>query len=102
MPRRNGELVFAEPWESRVFGMTVALHERGLFSWDDFRARLIDEIARAERSAADWSYYACWQAALEALLDGRALCKADDLGRREVLLAARPSGHDHDHDHGHD
>lgn len=102
MPRRNGELVFAEPWESRVFGMTVALHERGLFSWEDFRARLIDAIAHAERSSTEWSYYACWQAALEALLDVRALCKADELGRREAMLAARPPGHDHEHDHHHD
>ena len=29
MPRRNGELVFAEPWQGRVFGMAVALSERG-------------------------------------------------------------------------
>lgn len=110
MPRRNGELVFAEPWESRIFGMTVALHERGFFSWEDFRARLIDEIARAERSAAEFRYYACWQAALESLLDVRALCATDEIGRREAVLAARPAGHDHSHprdgehthDHDHD
>ena len=26
-PRDNGELVFAEPWESRAFGLAVTLHD---------------------------------------------------------------------------
>ena len=43
-PRANGELVFAAPWESRVFGLAAALRERGLFSWDEFRAELIAAI----------------------------------------------------------
>ena len=33
-PRSNGELVFAAPWESRLFGMTLALHEAGRFEAD--------------------------------------------------------------------
>ena len=36
-PRRNGELVFAAPWERQLFGVTMALHERGVFAWGDFR-----------------------------------------------------------------
>ena len=28
-PRRNGELAFAAPWERQLFGVTMALHERG-------------------------------------------------------------------------
>jgi hypothetical protein len=44
-PRRNGELVFAAPWERRLFGVTMALHERGVFAWGEFSAHLIDEIA---------------------------------------------------------
>ena len=28
LPRKNGELVFEEPWQGRVFGMAVALHEQ--------------------------------------------------------------------------
>ena len=30
-PRSNGELVFAAPWESRAFGLAMALHDGGLF-----------------------------------------------------------------------
>ena len=40
-PRKNGELVFEEPWQGRVFGMAVALHERGRFEWEEFRRALI-------------------------------------------------------------
>ena len=93
-PRRNGELVFAAPWESRLFGVTLALHEAGHFAWDEFRARLIAEIARRERDP-DWRYYACWAAVLEDLLAAKGLCAAADLAARERTLAAREPGHDH-------
>jgi nitrile hydratase accessory protein len=93
-PRRNGELVFAAPWESRIFGVTLALHAAGHFAWDEFRARLIAEIARREQEP-DWKYYDCWTAALEDLLAAKGLCAADELAARERGLAARPAGHDH-------
>jgi nitrile hydratase accessory protein len=70
-PRRNGELVFLAPWESRVFGLTMALYEQGRFEWDDFRQRLIAAIARAEaklRPGEAFHYYACWLEALQQLL----------------------------------
>jgi nitrile hydratase accessory protein len=93
-PRRNGELVFAAPWESRLFGMTLALHEAGHFAWDEFRARLIVEIARRDRDPG-WRYYVCWAAALEDLLAAKGLCRPADLAVRERTLAAREPGHDH-------
>jgi nitrile hydratase accessory protein len=96
-PRRNGELVFAAPWESRIFGVTLALHEAGVFGWEEFRQRLIAEIAERERGhgAAGWSYWVCWLAALEGLLAAKKLCDAPELDARVRALAARPAGHDH-------
>ena len=94
-PRRNGELVFAAPWESRVFGLTMALHEGGRFDWEEFRRRLIAEIAARERGPAEWSYYACWLAALEDLLASKGLCGAAELDARSHELAGRPAGPDH-------
>jgi nitrile hydratase accessory protein len=97
-PRRNGELVFAAPWESRVFGITMALHEQGRFEWDEFRDRLVAAIARAEGAHAPgvpFPYYACWFEALEALLAAKGLCAADAVRARTGELAARPAGHDH-------
>lgn len=99
-PRRNGELVFHAPWESRIFGLTLVLCEQGHFGWDEFRERLIASIARAETGQASapgapFPYYACWLEALEALLADRGLCRGEALLARERMLAARPPGHDH-------
>ena len=97
-PRRNGELVFAAPWESRLFGLTMALHRAGCFEWEEFRRRLIDEIGAWERgapAAAPWSYYACWQAAFEKLLAAKGLCGGGEIAARADALATRPPGHDH-------
>lgn len=58
------EPVFAEPWEARAFALTVHLHERGLFSWNDWSQRLGNERARRP----DEGYYRSWTRALETLL----------------------------------
>jgi nitrile hydratase accessory protein len=75
LPRRSGELVFHDPWERKVFAMTVALWEQGVFLWDEFRDYLIAEIAAGERAAGPHapasalpSYYESWLAAFEKLL----------------------------------
>lgn len=97
-PRRNGELVFAAPWESRLFGLTMALHRDGFFRWEEFQQLLIDEIQtwqRADPGGEAWSYYERWQAAFERLLAGRGICAAEDVQQRADALARRPPGHDH-------
>jgi nitrile hydratase accessory protein len=98
-PRSNGELVFAEPWEGRAFGLTMALVHGGVLDYDTFRTALIDRV-RAEEAAAveDFSYYRCWLAALERVLDQAGLVSPVDLLGRTAEFAARPAGHDHRHD----
>jgi nitrile hydratase accessory protein len=100
-PRQNGELVFAEPWESRAFGLALTLHASGAFEWETFRQELVATIARWEASGEPWSYYACWLTALERVVVDAGLIQQADLEGRGAELAARPAGHDHgDHDHG--
>ena len=85
IPRKNGELVFQAPWESRAFGMAVALCEQGLYNWDEFRARLIAEIAAWEREHpldAEYCYYQRWLAALQKLLVDKGLCAAQEIETR--------------------
>ena len=97
-PRRNGELVFEAPWQSRLFGLTLSLERAGLFAWEEFRACLIAEIQAWESAGhpqAEWSYYERWQAAFEALLAAKGLCARSELDRRARAFAARPDGHDH-------
>ncbi len=97
-PRDNGELVFAAPWESRAFGVALALHDAGRLEWEAFRQALIAEIGECEAahpSGEGWSYYECWLRSLERVVSGRGLVGTDDLRARAAVLAARPAGHDH-------
>jgi nitrile hydratase accessory protein len=97
-PRHNGELVFAAPWESRAFGLALALTESGLIDREDFRQALIREIGDWEAAHPDgegWSYYECWLRALERSATARGLVAPRALADRAEQLAALPAGHDH-------
>jgi nitrile hydratase accessory protein len=99
-PRANGELVFAEPWESRAFGMAVTLYEAGAFTWDRFQAALIARIAAWEADPPEgehWNYYQQWLGALEDVLIDDGAISADEIVVRADALAGRPAGHDHPH-----
>ena len=93
LPRRNGELVFDAPWESRAFGLAVGLSQAGVFTWDAFRERLIAEIAEWEAAghpAEEWSYYACWLHALEELLEERGIATDAELDALMEAIASVP------------
>ncbi len=77
LPRKNGELVFAAPWEGRVFGLAVLLSEKDAYAWNDFRERLVGEIANG-----DDAYYESWLDALQSLLLARGMVSADEVSRR--------------------
>jgi nitrile hydratase accessory protein len=97
-PRSNGELVFDEPWESRVFGVAVALHDAEVVDFDAFRRRLIEEIAAWETShgpsEGGYRYYERWLTALErTLLAERIVDPASLDAAREAV--AHEWAHDH-------
>lgn len=78
-PPGINEPVFAEPWQAEAFAMTVALHERGLFSWDEWAAALSTEV-KAPGAVADGSdYYDCWLRALEKVLAMKGVAAATDV-----------------------
>src|SRR5882672_45822 len=55
--------VFREPWEAQAFAMTLALHERGLFTWPQWAATLAEEIRRAQGQGdpdISETYYRHW------------------------------------------
>ncbi|MGH7896602.1 MAG: nitrile hydratase accessory protein [Candidatus Binatia bacterium] len=86
IPRKNGELVFDAPWQSRAFGMAVGLHEQGYFTWEEFRDRLIAEIGADPSADAAGGratlYYRQWLHALEDLLHEKGLLSRDELEKR--------------------
>lgn len=81
-PRKNGELVFEAPWQGRAFGLAVALHEQQIYDWEEFRQRLIGEIARADAECDPAGYYERWLAAFETLLIERGLVSESELTER--------------------
>jgi hypothetical protein len=48
IPRDAEGPVFREPWEAQAFAMALALHARGLFTWNEWAQTLADEIKRAQ------------------------------------------------------
>ncbi|HYI25721.1 MAG TPA: nitrile hydratase accessory protein [Thermomicrobiales bacterium] len=88
VPRRNGEMVFEAPWEGRAFGMAVTLCNGKPFDWNDFRDRLVREIATAEEHGDDSPYYERWLVSFERLLLETGLMTADELDARTAEFAA--------------
>jgi nitrile hydratase accessory protein len=82
LPRKNGEMVFEEPWESRAFGMAVALTEDQCYPWEDFRQRLIAEIGAADARNDPSGYYERWLAAFEGLLTETGILTREELDER--------------------
>ncbi len=75
---------FSEPWQAQAFATTLALHQRGLFTWPEWAAALAARIAQAQAEGdpdhGD-TYYQHWLAALEDLLLAKGLAGPGELQR---------------------
>jgi nitrile hydratase accessory protein len=83
-PSDDGGPAFREPWEAQAFAMTLALHERGLFTWTEWAEELGRHIAAAQAAGdADLgdTYYRHWLAALEALVAAKGASSMAELTR---------------------
>lgn len=88
-PRANGELVFSQAWQSRVFATTMAACEAGLIAYDDLRDALIERIAENDEAQTD-NYWAAWQDAFEAVAVEAGLIDQTELTDRATSFAAHP------------
>jgi nitrile hydratase accessory protein len=71
LPRDDDGPVFREPWEAQAFAMALSLHERGVFTWNEWAAALADEIKLAQANGdpdTGTTYYRHWLASLEKLI----------------------------------
>lgn len=68
MPPGVDAPVFAEPWQAQAFALTLALHERGLFSWSEWAEALSVEVKKPDAAPDGRDYYEHWLSALEKLL----------------------------------
>ncbi len=84
IPRDADGPVFREPWEAQAFAMTLALHERGVFTWTEWAEALSREIKRAQAAGdpdTGETYYLHWLAALENLVAEKGVATHDTLHR---------------------
>ena len=99
LPRQNGELVFAAPWEARAFGIAVVLNEAGMYPWRDFSQGLAAETAAAEQHGVPVSYYERWLETLAKLAIARGLVTPEELEARTAEYAAGIHDEHGAHDH---
>ena len=98
LPRDVDGPVFEAPWQAQAFAMTLALHERGAFSWKEWAQTLAAVIAEVrQRNEADTGerYYHHWLTALERIATEKGLVTdARLLARRQQWEeAARRTPH---------
>jgi nitrile hydratase accessory protein len=95
LPLEGDAPVFREPWEARVFAMTLSAHEAGLFSWSEWAETLGAEIKSAGSEDTGAEYYRHWLAAFEKLLAGKGATSAEGLAEMQAAWdrAARATPH---------
>jgi nitrile hydratase accessory protein len=84
LPQDEEGPVFREPWEAQAFAMTVALHERGLFTWPEWANTLAQKIQQAQLAGdpdTGETYYTHWLNSLERLVKEKGVSDANALGR---------------------
>ncbi|MCB4767527.1 nitrile hydratase accessory protein [Ancylobacter sp. Lp-2] len=92
LPDLDRPKAFAAPWEAQAFALVVKLHERGLFEWPEFAARLSAEI----HAHPDQPYYVCWhEAAVELLVDKGLVEAGAFLDQARAVVRFRASDHHH-------
>ena len=90
--------VFREPWEAHAFAMALALHRRGLFTWNEWADTLAARIAAAQ-DAGDPdlgdTYYRHWLAALETIVAAKGVSTSRELEHHRLAWerAARRTPH---------
>ena len=97
-PMANGEVLFDEPWQGRVFAMALLLVDQGCFAWDEFQAELIEVIHAWEESddqTGVYAYYEHFQEALRRILASGNVVDSAELNARTAEFATRTHGHDH-------
>lgn len=80
----DGAAVFREPWEAQAFAIVLMLHERGIFTWQEWADALAAQIARAQRDGdpdRGDTYYEHWLHALESLVADKGISSKSELDR---------------------
>ena len=75
MKAPDTDVPFLAPWQAQVFGLTVALSDAQLFTWNEWTKALGARLAR------DTDYWDAWVQTLEAMLAERGVAGAEEVER---------------------
>ena len=78
---------FQAPWQARAFAVAVTMCQAGYYTWDEFRSRLMAEIA--QHSGESPEYYQHWLNALEKLLADKGFVAGNELSAKTRELVNR-------------
>jgi nitrile hydratase accessory protein len=67
LPTAGDGPVFTAPWQAQAFAVTLALQDRGVFTWGEWAEQLGAVIAAAGDTDTGERYYEHWLTALERL-----------------------------------
>jgi len=84
-------ITFDSPWSARLFAITLACAEAGLFSLPDFQSAMIAAVGHHEerdRIEDEQAYYERWIEALVGLLQGKGVVDEPRLTQVEAELRA--------------
>src|ERR1700742_3646784 len=76
--------VCSQPWAAHTFEMALALHERGVFTWNEWAKELGAQIKRAQAAGdpdTGETYSRHWLATLETLVAAKGVATSDVLTR---------------------
>ncbi|MBI1397970.1 MAG: nitrile hydratase accessory protein [Betaproteobacteria bacterium] len=84
IPEGERGRTFEEPWQAQAFAITLALHRRGVFTWNEWAETLGGEIkaAQAHGDPDDGhTYYHHWLRAIERLVEEKGISTRATLAR---------------------
>lgn len=84
LPRDEDGPVFTAPWQAQAFAMTLALYEKGLFTWPEWARALAETIrsapAQPDEASGD-AYYRQWLQTLEHMVAHKGASSEGELER---------------------
>lgn len=84
LPEQAGELQFETPWQARAFSLVVTMYRQGMFEWNEFQSRLIEEVQDHDHDdeTLESVYYRQWMAAFQKLLVDKGICAPEEIEQR--------------------
>lgn len=82
IPSDQQSPTFNEPWEAQAFAITLALHKRGVFTWNEWAETLGAEIKAAQATGdpdLGDTYYHHWLAATERIVQKKGIANQSTL-----------------------